>query len=182
MGRSQRRAVRGGRARAARRAARSLPCRAGLGPRDRGGRRGRCRERPRAHRLRGRSSRGRSAQLQRAARRTIAAVLYVFRTLVEHDIPLNEGRLRPLEIQIRPARCSIRRLAVPSSRTSRPRRPVDALYGALGVLAASQGTMNNLTFGDDALQYYETIAAWLGAARFDGAAAVQTHMTNSRLT
>jgi 5-oxoprolinase (ATP-hydrolysing) len=60
---------------------------------------------------------------------------------------------------------------------------VDALYGALGVLAASQGTMNNLTFGDDRLQYYETIAGGAGAGPdFDGCDAVQTHMTNSRLT
>lgn len=60
---------------------------------------------------------------------------------------------------------------------------VDALYGALGVLAASQGTMNNLTFGDERLQYYETIAGGAGAGPgFDGCSAVQTHMTNSRLT
>ena len=114
-----------------------------------------------------------------------AAVLYVFRTLVEDDIPLNEGCLKPLE------------LIVPEGSMLNPRYPaavvagnvetsqvvVDALYGALGVLAASQGTMNNFTFGDATRQYYETIAGGAGAGPgFDGASAVQTHMTNSRLT
>ncbi len=116
---------------------------------------------------------------------TRAAVLYVFRTLVDDAIPLNEGCLKPIE------------LIVPEGSMLNPRHPaavvagnvetsqavVDALYGALGVLAASQGTMNNFTFGDDARQYYETIAGGSGAGPdFDGAAAVQTHMTNSRLT
>lgn len=116
---------------------------------------------------------------------TRAATLYVFRTLVDDAIPLNEGCLKPI------------RLIVPEGSMLNPRYPaavvagnvetsqavVDALYGALGVLAASQGTMNNFTFGDDARQYYETIAGGSGAGPgFDGTSAVQTHMTNSRLT
>ncbi|MGZ9101050.1 MAG: hydantoinase B/oxoprolinase family protein, partial [Brevundimonas sp.] len=116
---------------------------------------------------------------------TRAATLYVFRTLVDDAIPLNEGCLKPI------------RLVVPEGSMLNPRYPaavvagnvetsqavVDCLYGALGVLAASQGTMNNFTFGDDARQYYETIAGGSGAGPgFDGASAVQTHMTNSRLT
>jgi len=116
---------------------------------------------------------------------TRAAVLYVFRTLIHDDIPLNEGCLRPIEI------------LVPDGSILSPRRPaavaagnvetsqlvVDALLGALGVTAASQGTMNNLTFGDATRQYYETICGGAGAGPdFDGADAVQTHMTNSRLT
>jgi len=116
---------------------------------------------------------------------TRAATLYVFRTLVDDAIPLNEGCLKPI------------RLIVPEGSMLNPRYPaavvagnvetsqavVDTLYGALGVLAASQGTMNNFTFGDDARQYYETIAGGSGAGPgFDGTSAVQTHMTNSRLT
>ena len=116
---------------------------------------------------------------------TRAAVLYVFRTLVDDAIPLNEGCLKPID------------LIVPEGSMLNPRHPaavvagnvetsqavVDTLYGALGVLAASQGTMNNFTFGDAARQYYETIAGGSGAGPdFDGTAAVQTHMTNSRLT
>ncbi|WP_420469551.1 hydantoinase B/oxoprolinase family protein [Brevundimonas sp. FT23042] len=116
---------------------------------------------------------------------TRAATLYVFRTLVDDAIPLNEGCLKPVT------------LIVPEGSMLNPRYPaavvagnvetsqavVDALYGALGVLAASQGTMNNFTFGDATRQYYETIAGGSGAGPdFDGTAAVQTHMTNSRLT
>jgi 5-oxoprolinase (ATP-hydrolysing) len=115
----------------------------------------------------------------------MAAVLYVFRTLVADEIPLNEGCLQPLEVRI------------PEGSMLRPRYPAavvagnvetsqcitDALYGALGVLAASQGTMNNFTFGNERYQYYETIAGGSGAGPgFDGADVVQTHMTNSRLT
>jgi 5-oxoprolinase (ATP-hydrolysing) len=115
----------------------------------------------------------------------MAAVLYVFRTLVDDDIPLNAGCLKPLEVRI------------PEGSMLRPRYPAavvagnvetsqcitDALYGALGVLAASQGTMNNFTFGNARHQYYETIAGGSGAGPgFDGADVVQTHMTNSRLT
>ena len=116
---------------------------------------------------------------------TRAAVLYVFRTLVDDDIPMNAGCLIPL------------RVLVPEGSMLNPRYPAavvagnvetsqvvtDCLYGALGVLAASQGTMNNFTFGDGDYQYYETISGGSGAGPdFDGTDAVQTHMTNSRLT
>jgi len=115
----------------------------------------------------------------------IAAVLYVFRTLVERPIPLNEGCLVPLEIVI-PRGSLLDPLppaAVAAGNVETSQCVVDALYGALGVLAASQGTMNNLTFGNETLQYYETIAGGSGAGPdFDGCDAVQTHMTNSRLT
>jgi 5-oxoprolinase (ATP-hydrolysing) len=114
-----------------------------------------------------------------------AAVLYVFRTLVDDDIPMNAGCLEPITVLI------------PEGSMLAPRAPAatvagnvetsqcitDALYGALGVMSASQGTMNNFTFGDDVYQYYETIAGGSGAGDgFDGTAAVQTHMTNSRMT
>src|SRR5215831_8908594 len=114
-----------------------------------------------------------------------AAVLYVFRTLIEEPIPLNEGCLAPLDIVIPPGSMLDPRApaAVAAGNVETSQCIVDALYGALGVLAASQGTMNNLTFGDARLQYYETIAGGAGAgADFDGCDAVQTHMTNSRLT
>jgi 5-oxoprolinase (ATP-hydrolysing) len=114
-----------------------------------------------------------------------AAVLYVFRTLIAEAIPLNEGCLVPLEIRI-PAGSMLDPqppAAVAAGNVETSQCLVDALYGALGVLAASQGTMNNLTFGDSRLQYYETICGGAGAGPdFDGCAAVQTHMTNSRLT
>jgi 5-oxoprolinase (ATP-hydrolysing) len=115
----------------------------------------------------------------------IAAVLYVFRTLIDEPIPLNEGCLRPLEIVIAPGSMldPLPPAAVAAGNVETSQCIVDALYGALGVLAASQGTMNNLTFGDARLQYYETIAGGAGAGPdFDGCDAVQTHMTNSRLT
>ena len=114
-----------------------------------------------------------------------AAVLYVFRTLVQDDIPLNAGCLKPLDI------------VIPEGSMLNPKHPaavvagnvetsqfiVDALYGALGVLAGSQGTMNNLTFGNQRYQYYETICGGAGAGNgFDGCSAVHTHMTNSRIT
>jgi 5-oxoprolinase (ATP-hydrolysing) len=114
-----------------------------------------------------------------------AAVLYVFRTLVDDDIPMNDGCLLPLEI------------VIPEGSMLRPRYPaavvagnvetsqtiIDALYGALGVLAAAQGTMNNFTFGDGEHQYYETICGGSGAGRdFDGTDAVHTHATNSLMT
>ena len=114
-----------------------------------------------------------------------AAVLYVFRSLVDDDIPLNGGCLKPLVI------------AIPKGSMLNPRYPAavvagnvetsqcvtDALYGALGVMAAAQGTMNNFTFGDEDYQYYETVCGGSGAGPdFDGTDAVQTHMTNSRLT
>ncbi len=114
-----------------------------------------------------------------------AAVLYVFRTLVDEEIPMNEGCLKPLD------------LVIPEGSMLNPRYPAavvagnvetsqcitDALFGALGVLAASQGTMNNFTFGDERHQYYETICGGSGAGPgFDGTSAVHTHMTNARLT
>ncbi len=124
-----------------------------------------------------------------------AAVLYVFRTLVDDDIPLNAGCLKPID------------LIIPEGSMLRPRYPAavvagnvetsqcltDTLYGALGVIGASQGTMNNFTFGNDTYQYYETVSGGSGAGTlgigpdgvergFDGTDVVQTHMTNSRLT
>jgi len=127
---------------------------------------------------------------------SVAAVLYVFRTLVDDQIPMNAGCLKPIDI------------IVPQGSMLRPNPPaavvagnvetsmciVNALYGALGVLAASQGTMNNFTFGNQCYQYYETISGGGGAGPeklglpyeeaggFDGASVVQAHMTNSRLT
>jgi 5-oxoprolinase (ATP-hydrolysing) len=114
-----------------------------------------------------------------------AAVLYVFRTLITDPIPLNEGCLEPLEIEIPPGSLldPVPPAAVAAGNVETSQCIVDALYGALGVLAASQGTMNNLTFGDARLQYYETICGGAGAGPdFAGCSAVQTHMTNSRLT
>jgi 5-oxoprolinase (ATP-hydrolysing) len=114
-----------------------------------------------------------------------AAVLYVFRTLVDSDLPLNEGCLRPLEIRVERGSLlnPVPPAAVVAGNVETSQCVVDALYGALGVLAASQGTMNNLTFGNAGHQYYETIAGGAGAGPgFDGASGVQTHMTNSRLT
>lgn len=114
-----------------------------------------------------------------------AAVLYVVRTLLDEGVPMNEGCLRPLDI------------VVPEGSMLHPRSPAavvagnvetsqvvtDALFAALGAMAGSQGTMNNFTFGNARHQYYETIAGGAGAGPgFDGADAVQTHMTNSRLT
>ncbi len=114
-----------------------------------------------------------------------AAVLYVFRCLVDDDIPLNAGCMKPIEV------------ALPESSIVNPQYPaaviagnvetsqliVDTLFGALGVMAASQGTMNNLIWGNGHHQYYETICGGAGATgRRDGCDAVHTHMTNSRLT
>ena len=116
---------------------------------------------------------------------TMAAVIYVFRTLVDDDIPLNAGCLKPLEV------------IVPEGSMLNPRYPAatvagnvetsqcitDALYGALGSMGAAQGTMNNFTFGNERHQYYETICGGSGAGPdFDGCDAVHTHMTNTRLT
>ncbi|HTK35486.1 MAG TPA: hydantoinase B/oxoprolinase family protein [Caulobacteraceae bacterium] len=116
---------------------------------------------------------------------TRAALLYVLRTLVEDEIPLNDGCLRPVRLIV-PEGSMLNPLypaAVVAGNVETSQAVVDALYGALGVLAASQGSMNNLTFGDRDRQYYETIAGGAGAGPgFDGADAVQTHMTNSRLT
>ncbi|MCC6851580.1 MAG: hydantoinase B/oxoprolinase family protein [Rubrivivax sp.] len=126
---------------------------------------------------------------------TMAAVLYVFRTLVDDDIPLNAGCLKPLEVIV-PEGCMLNPrppAAVVAGNVETSMCVTNALYGALGVMAASQSTMNNFTFGDARYQYYETIAGGSGAGLvtdeagrvvggFDGTAVVQTHMTNSRLT
>ncbi len=116
---------------------------------------------------------------------TQAAVLYVFRTLVQDNIPLNAGCLNPLEIII-PQGCMLNPTypaAVVAGNVETSQTIVDALYGALGVMSGSQGTMNNFTFGNENYQYYETICGGSGAGQdFDGTDAVQTHMTNSRLT
>ena len=114
-----------------------------------------------------------------------AAVLYVFRTLVDDDIPMNAGCLKPLRIVIPEGSMLNPRYpaAVVAGNVETSQTVTDALYGALGVLAASQGTMNNFTFGNATYQYYETISGGAGAGPdFDGASVVQTHMTNSRLT
>ncbi len=116
---------------------------------------------------------------------TRAAVLYVFRTLAARDIPLNEGCARVLDIVI-PEGSLLdppSPHAVVGGNVETSQRVVDVLYGALGVLAAAQGTMNNLTFGDDSFGYYETVCGGAGAGfGFDGACAVHTHMTNTRIT
>jgi 5-oxoprolinase (ATP-hydrolysing) len=114
-----------------------------------------------------------------------AAVLYVFRTLVDDDIPMNDGCLVPLEIVV-PEGSMLRPsypAAVVAGNVETSQTIIDALYGALGVLAAAQGTMNNFTFGDGEHQYYETVCGGSGAGpEFDGTDAVQTHATNSLLT
>jgi 5-oxoprolinase (ATP-hydrolysing) len=119
-----------------------------------------------------------------------AAVMYVFRCLIDEEIPLNEGVLEPLTLIVPPgvlsppphddpARCA----AIVGGNVETSQRVVDVLLGALGLAAASQGTMNNLTFGDSRFGYYETICGGSGATRdADGADAVHTHMTNTRLT
>jgi 5-oxoprolinase (ATP-hydrolysing) len=114
-----------------------------------------------------------------------AAVLYVFRSLVDDDIPLNAGCLRPLDIIV-PEGCLLNPQyprAVVAGNVETSQVVTDALYGALGMMAAAQGTMNNVTFGNADYQYYETICGGSGAGRnFAGTDAVHTHMTNSRLT
>ena len=114
-----------------------------------------------------------------------AAVLYVFRTLVQDNIPLNEGCLKPLEIIIPPG-CLLNPQypsAVVAGNVETSQQITDCLYGALGIMSGSQGTMNNFTFGNEQYQYYETICGGSGAGEhFNGTDAVQTHMTNSRLT
>ena len=126
---------------------------------------------------------------------TMAAVLYVFRTLVDDDIPLNAGCLKPLHVIV-PAGCMLNPnppAAVVAGNVETSTCVTNALYGALGVMAASQCTMNNFTFGNAAHQYYETISGGSGAGAwkddagrvvggFNGTSVVQTHMTNSRLT
>ena len=125
----------------------------------------------------------------------MAAVLYVFRTLVDDDIPLNAGCLKPLKVIIPPG--SMLNPNPPASvvagNVETSTCITNALFGALGVMAASQCTMNNFTFGNARYQYYETISGGSGAGAeidrhgkvvggFDGTSVVQTHMTNSRLT
>jgi 5-oxoprolinase (ATP-hydrolysing) len=125
----------------------------------------------------------------------MAAVLYVFRTLVDDDIPLNAGCLKPLKVIIPPG--SMLNPNPPASvvagNVETSTCITNALFGALGVMASSQCTMNNFTFGNERHQYYETISGGSGAGAeidaqgrvtggFDGTSVVQTHMTNSRLT
>jgi 5-oxoprolinase (ATP-hydrolysing) len=114
-----------------------------------------------------------------------AAVLYVFRTLVAADIPLNDGCLRPLRIVV-PAGSMLAPefpAAVVAGNVETSQAITGALYAALGAQAEGSGTMNNVSFGNDRYQYYETVGSGSGAGEgFDGAAVVQTHMTNSRLT
>ncbi|MDP1692415.1 MAG: hydantoinase B/oxoprolinase family protein [Burkholderiaceae bacterium] len=116
---------------------------------------------------------------------TMAAVLYVFRTLVNDDIPLNAGCLKPLHVIV-PEGCMLNPrppAAVVAGNVETSTCVTNALYGALGVMAASQCTMNNFTFGNARHQYYETISGGSGAGPgFNGTSVVQTHMTNSRLT
>ncbi|AOS78629.1 5-oxoprolinase [Hydrogenophaga sp. PBC] len=115
----------------------------------------------------------------------MAAVLYVFRTLVDDDIPLNAGCLKPIEVIIPPG-CMLNPnppASVVAGNVETSTCITNALYGALGAMAASQCTMNNFTFGNARHQYYETISGGSGAGEgFDGTAVVQTHMTNSRMT
>ena len=114
-----------------------------------------------------------------------SAVLYVFRTLVDADLPLNAGCLKPINIVI-PEGCMLAPrypAAVVAGNVETSQWITETLFGALGVLAGSQGTMNNFTFGNDRYQYYETICGGHGAGDgFDGTSAVHTHMTNTRLT
>ncbi|MFD0077161.1 hydantoinase B/oxoprolinase family protein [Streptomyces sp. NPDC127166] len=115
----------------------------------------------------------------------MAAVLYVFRTLVDEDIPLNSGCLEPLEVRVPPGSmlAPVPPAATVAGNVETSQAVTGALYAALGVQAEGSGTMNNVTFGNARVQYYETVASGSGAGDgFDGADAVQTHMTNSRLT
>jgi 5-oxoprolinase (ATP-hydrolysing) len=114
-----------------------------------------------------------------------AATLYVFRTLVDDPIPMNDGCMRPIELRV--PKGSMLNPAYPAAvvagNVETSQVITDCLFAATGALAPSQGTMNNFTFGSANHQYYETIAGGAGAGPgFDGASAVQTHMTNSRLT
>ncbi|MBH5333783.1 hydantoinase B/oxoprolinase family protein [Streptomyces pactum] len=115
----------------------------------------------------------------------LAAVLYVFRTLIDDDIPLNSGCLEPLRVLV-PAGSMLAPeypAATVAGNVETSQAITGALYAALGVQAEGSGTMNNVSFGDDRVQYYETVAGGSGAGEgFHGADAVQTHMTNSRLT
>ncbi len=116
---------------------------------------------------------------------TRAAVLYVFRCLVGDDIPLNDGCLKPLTLVIPPGTFLSPRpgAAVVAGNTEVSQATCNAIFGALGVIACSQATMNNFLFGDATRQYYETICGGTGAGPgFDGTSAIQTHMTNTRMT
>ena len=114
-----------------------------------------------------------------------AAVLYVMRTLVDKPIPMNEGCLDPIDLRV-PQDCFLAArhpAAVVAGNVETSQAVCDALYAALGVQAAAQGTMNNISWGNDRVQYYETVCGGSGAGPgWDGTEAVQTHMTNSRLT
>jgi 5-oxoprolinase (ATP-hydrolysing) len=114
-----------------------------------------------------------------------AATLYVFRTMVDDSIPMNDGCLRPITLRV-PEGSMLNPhypAAVVAGNVETSQVITDCLFAACRALAPSQGTMNNFTFGDESRQYYETIAGGAGAGPgFDGASAVQTHMTNSRLT
>jgi 5-oxoprolinase (ATP-hydrolysing) len=115
----------------------------------------------------------------------MAAVLYVLRTLVDDEIPLNSGCLKPVRVIIPPGTMlsPVYPAAVAAGNVEASQAITGALYAALGVMAEGSGTMNNVTFGDDRYQYYETVASGSGAGNgFDGTDVVQTHMTNSRLT
>ncbi len=115
----------------------------------------------------------------------VAAVLYAFRTLVERPIPLNARCLDPIEIRVPEGSLLHPRppAAVVGGNVETSQRIVDALFGALGKIGAAQGTMNNVTFGSAAFGYYETICGGAPAGLgFDGASAVHTHMTNTRIT
>jgi len=114
-----------------------------------------------------------------------AAVLYVFRTLVDDNIPLNEGCLKPLKLIIPPKTMISPEYpaAVISGNTEVSQAITDALYGALGLLASSQGTMNNFVYGNETHQNYETICGGTGAGPdHPGTSAVHSHMTNTRMT
>jgi 5-oxoprolinase (ATP-hydrolysing) len=121
---------------------------------------------------------------------TRAAVLYVFRCLVGADIPLNDGCLKPIRLVIPPGTflSPYPGAAVVAGNTEVSQATCNALFGALGAIACSQATMNNFLFGDETRQYYETICGGTGAGPspqgggFDGTSAVQTHMTNTRMT
>ena len=131
------------------------------------------------------SSRQTAGNLNAPASIVHSAVLYVFRTLIDADIPLNAGVLRPLDIVLPEASLLNPTFpaAVVAGNVETSQNIVDALYGALSVLAASQGSMNNFSFGDGRYQYYETLCGGAGAGPgFAGASAVHSHMTNSRLT
>ena len=115
----------------------------------------------------------------------MAAVLYVLRTLVDDEIPLNAGCLKPVQVVIPPGSllAPAYPAAVAAGNVETSQAVTGALYAALGVMAEGSGTMNNVTFGDGEYQYYETVASGSGAGDgFGGASVVQTHMTNSRLT